>query len=254
MNQEQILQVLYEMALVTSSETKVESLIIKTIQRLLYHTTFPCGLFLSDIKNNGDDIDVYIEEVIGGGILRNYKGRRLIFSKELLYGESALFTIVDNIFEENIKYKTALRLPVSDTEQFVLLSISAPESLLPFERVFEPVLKNFGKTLSLLRKNEHYTLLLEKEIKRRAELETSLRESEIRHRTIFESTVDGIINIDGKGIIESINPAVEKIFGYKSTELVGNNIGMLMTESDANQHDFFISKFTQKGKDRKSVV
>lgn len=248
MNHEQILQVLYEMALVTSSETKVEPLIIKTMQRLLYHTAFPCGLFLSDIKNNVDTVDVYVEEVIGGGTLQNYKSKRLTLAKEFLYGESALFTIADNVFEENIKYKIALRLPVSDTEQFILLSVNPPESQLPFNRIFEPVLKNFGKTLSLSRKNEHYTKLLEQEISRRIKLEESLRESEIRHRTIFESTVDGIINIDSKGIIESINPAVEKLFGYTSSELIGNNIGMLMPKSIANQHDSLISKFIRKEK------
>ena len=235
------------MALVTSSETKVEPLIIKTMQRLLYHTAFPCGLFLSDIKNNGDTADVYVEEVIGGGLLSSHKSKRLILPKELLYGESALFSIIEDIFGQNIKYKTALRLPVSDTERFILLSVSPPKSQLPFNRIFEPVLKNFGKTLSLSRENERHTMLLEDEITRRAELEISLRESEIRHRTIFESTVDGIINIDTKGIIESINPAIEKIFGYTSAELIGNNVSMLMPESFANQHDLFISKFRQTG-------
>ena len=247
MNHEQILQVLYEMALVTSSETSVKPLITKTMQRLLYHTAFPCGLFLSDIKSKGDDFDVYVEEVIGGGLLRNHKDKRLILPKEFLYGDSVLFSIIEDVFEKNIKYKTVLRLPVSDTEQFVLLSIDSPKSQLSFGRIFEPVLKNFGKTLSLSRKNEHYTGLLEGEISRRVKLEASLRESEERHRTIFESTVDGIININSRGIIESLNPAIEKMFGYKSSEMIGNNIGMLMPEPMANQHDMLISKFIQTG-------
>ena len=134
--------------------------------------------------------------------------------KKFLYDESMFSNDIGNIFEEKLKYKTALRLPVSDTEQFILLNVSTHSLQLPFERIFDPVLKNFGKSLTLCRENERHTMRLEEEIERRTVLEASLRESEIRHRTIFESTVDGIINIDTKGIIESINPAVVKLFGY----------------------------------------
>ena len=247
MNNAQILQVLYEMALVTGSETRVESLIIKTLQRLLYHTAFPCGLFLSDIKNDGDKVDTYVEQVIGCGVLKKYKDKRLILPKNFIYDESMFSNDIGNIFEEKLKYKTALRLPVSDTEQFILLNINTHSLQLPFERIFDPVLNNFGKSLTLCRENERHTMRLEEEIERRTELEASLRESEIRHRTIFESTVDGIINIDEKGIIESINPAVEKLFGYTLNELIGNNICILMPEPFSSQHDIFINKFKQTG-------
>jgi PAS domain S-box-containing protein len=42
-------------------------------------------------------------------------------------------------------------------------------------------------------------------------------------RGILESAVTAIITIDDKGLIESINPATERLFGYGTTELMGDN-------------------------------
>ena len=33
-------------------------------------------------------------------------------------------------------------------------------------------------------------------------------------QSIFDSAVDGIIVIDGKGLIKAFNPAAERLFGY----------------------------------------
>ncbi len=45
---------------------------------------------------------------------------------------------------------------------------------------------------------------------------------------ILESAVDAIITIDERGMIESVNPATERMFGYASAELRGKNVSMLM--------------------------
>jgi PAS domain-containing protein len=50
-----------------------------------------------------------------------------------------------------------------------------------------------------------------------AQLETfahTLVESEAKSKSILEAAVDGIIIISDRGMIESFNPAAEKIFGY----------------------------------------
>lgn len=253
LNRDQILQILYEMALVTGGETHVEPLILKTLQRLLYHTSFSCGVFISGVDEVESGKHEYIlEQVVGCGKLIKSKGSILSLSeKYALNNKSGLITdteFISSLVGKELSYKTALRLPINESEEFILFCKNQPDVKLSFERIFEPVLTNFGKTLTLCRNNEKHTFLLEQEIAERKKVEVTLRESEIRHRTIFESTVDGIINIDDKGIIESLNPAIEKLFNYTADELIGKNIAVLMPEPFASQHDLFVKKLVQTGK------
>ena len=47
---------------------------------------------------------------------------------------------------------------------------------------------------------------------------------------ILNSAVTAIITIDTGGVIESANPATERLFGFKATEMIGRNVRMLMPE------------------------
>ena len=60
------------------------------------------------------------------------------------------------------------------------------------------------------------------------------RENHIRK--IMDTVVDGIITFDRRGVIETINPAAEKIFGYDPGELIGRNVRILMNEPLAADH------------------
>ena len=53
-----------------------------------------------------------------------------------------------------------------------------------------------------------------RDITDRKRAEQALRDSEARHRAILEASVDAIITIDERGIIDSVNPATERLFGY----------------------------------------
>ena len=52
----------------------------------------------------------------------------------------------------------------------------------------------------------------------------------MRLHAIIESAIDGIITFDDDGIIKSMNPAAEKIFGYASNEAIGKSIKMLSAQ------------------------
>lgn len=77
-------------------------------------------------------------------------------------------------------------------------------------------------------------------ISSRKKASEDLAESKSRMAAIIETAVDGIITIGRKGIVESINPAAAKLFGYASEEVIGNNIKMLMPEPDKSQHDQYL--------------
>lgn len=78
--------------------------------------------------------------------------------------------------------------------------------------------------------------------------EQRISDSESRLKAIIDTAVDGIITIDSHGIIEAVNPAVTRLFGYPSDEMIGHNIKMLMPEPDKRQHDQYIEKYSQTGK------
>jgi two-component system, LuxR family, sensor kinase FixL len=68
-----------------------------------------------------------------------------------------------------------------------------------------------------------------------------------RLKAIIDNAIDGIITIDTSGIIESVNPAAAKIFGYNSEEMIGRNVNMLMPEPDHSNHDHYLSNYLKSG-------
>jgi len=78
----------------------------------------------------------------------------------------------------------------------------------------------------------------------------ALRDSSIRIQSVLDTVVDGIITIDERGLIESINPAAAKLFGYAGAEVIGHNIKMLMPEPYHSQHDGYIQHYVATGEAR----
>lgn len=68
---------------------------------------------------------------------------------------------------------------------------------------------------------------------------------------IIDTAIDGIITIDARGLIEGINPAALKLFGYSNeAELTGKNISVLMPEPDSSAHDSYINRYQTTGEKR----
>ncbi|RMG20471.1 MAG: PAS domain S-box protein [Bacteroidetes bacterium] len=79
------------------------------------------------------------------------------------------------------------------------------------------------------------------------QLLTALQESEARLKSIIETALDGIITIDEKGTVQSVNPAAERLFGYSAGEIIGHNISMLMPQPHREQHDHYIQRYLSTG-------
>lgn len=71
-----------------------------------------------------------------------------------------------------------------------------------------------------------------------------------RYQSVFETTIDGIIVIDERGVIEAINPSALALFGYDMDEVVGKNVNMLMFEPDRARHDGYIKRYQETGEER----
>lgn len=75
----------------------------------------------------------------------------------------------------------------------------------------------------------------------------SQQETLLRLKAIIDTAIDGIITIDEKGIVESINPAGAKLFGYEPAEVVGHNIKMLMPTPYREEHDGYLKNHRETG-------
>jgi PAS domain S-box-containing protein len=63
------------------------------------------------------------------------------------------------------------------------------------------------------------------------------RESETRFRTLAETASDAILTIDRESRILFVNQATAEIFGYRTDELIGQKLTMLMPERMRGRHD-----------------
>ncbi|MCG7499520.1 PAS domain S-box protein [Vibrio sp. Of7-15] len=74
-----------------------------------------------------------------------------------------------------------------------------------------------------------------------------LEQSEEKGRAIINNAQDGIILITEHGLIESFNPAAERLFGYKESEVVGKNIKVLMPSPFHEEHDTYLENYRNSG-------
>jgi two-component system sensor kinase FixL len=71
-------------------------------------------------------------------------------------------------------------------------------------------------------------LMLGAVVGERRRVASALAESEGRLTAILDTARDGVLTIDAAGLIESINPAVERLFGRPASQLIGHDVRELV--------------------------
>lgn len=69
-------------------------------------------------------------------------------------------------------------------------------------------------------------------------------------QAIIETSPDGLITIDEQGVIQSFNPAAERMFGYAASEVTGRNVACLMPTPHREAHDGYIEHYLRTGERR----
>src|SRR5207248_395090 len=64
-----------------------------------------------------------------------------------------------------------------------------------------------------------------------------LEGAETHIRSVIENILDGMITVDDAGVIRSMNPAAEKMFGCRDNEMIGHNFTRLVPKRYESEHD-----------------
>jgi two-component system sensor kinase FixL len=72
-------------------------------------------------------------------------------------------------------------------------------------------------------------------------------DSESHLRSILATVPDAMVVIDEKGVILSFSAAAEKMFGYVETQVLGENVSMLMPSPDRERHDGYLQHYRKTG-------
>lgn len=83
-------------------------------------------------------------------------------------------------------------------------------------------------------------------------MERASNDAELREQleALIRTAVDAIITIDARGTVRLCNPAVDRLFGWPTRELLGKNVKVLMPDAHAAHHDGYIARYLEGGEAR----
>jgi two-component system sensor kinase FixL len=86
-----------------------------------------------------------------------------------------------------------------------------------------------------------------RDITERKATEEQLKLAQEKSQAIFDNVIDGMVIINGMGLIQGFNPAAESIFGYSREETLNQNVKMLMPEPYRGEHDQYLKNYRDSG-------
>jgi PAS domain S-box-containing protein len=81
----------------------------------------------------------------------------------------------------------------------------------------------------------------------RRRLEASREEHRARLAAIIDAVADPIITIDEDGLITTFSRSAEAVFGYAASEVLGQNLKLLMPEPERGRHDAYLRRYRETG-------
>ncbi len=91
-------------------------------------------------------------------------------------------------------------------------------------------------------------MLVARDTSERKRAAEALINRDVQLQGIMETVLDGIVTIDERGLVQSFNPAAERIFGYQAHEVLGRNVNMLMPDPYMSEHDAHMKRYLAEGK------
>jgi len=216
------LAILYDLALTISGQISLTPMLTRFLQRLLYHTGYPVGLFLERI-GAPEGIPAHcradLRLAIGDFSLGRHQGCTLSLPAELLHGDSALLD--QSALWQTLGLRTprqqAIRLPVGDQGVILLFGNPNGPAPLPYTELFAPVLENLARAIVFCRNYEQaYQHVVDS-------YSDSLSRQKL-YAQVLANTRDGVLITDAELQVVDCTDAFTTITGFSRTEVVGRKV------------------------------
>jgi PAS domain S-box-containing protein len=208
-----------------------------------------------------------------GGSAESTERYRALFENPIIGIRITAVADGGRIVDANPAYQAMLGYTLPELRERTLFDLTHPEDLPRNRELYEELMAGARSSYQMekrfLRKDgsafwgrlmvhplrdergriTHHIGLVE-DISEQRRIQAALQESTERLQAVLSSAVDGIVLIDTAGIIQSINPAGQKMFGYDSAEVLGRNVKMLMPPPWREEHDGYLSHYLATGEAR----
>ncbi|WP_256753685.1 PAS domain-containing sensor histidine kinase [Mesorhizobium sp. Mes31] len=146
------------------------------------------------------------------------------------------YELLDQVYETGEPYRgraVKIALRKKDGE-------SVEERILDF--VYQPIKADDGRIAAIFVEGTDVSELSF------ANAALQLREDHLR--SILATVPDAMVVIDEKGRIQSFSTAAEALFGYQSSEAIGQNVNILMPAPYHGEHDAYLHRYLTTGERR----
>jgi PAS domain S-box-containing protein len=92
-----------------------------------------------------------------------------------------------------------------------------------------------------------FTRMTARALSERQQSELQVATKERRLRTIIDSAADGIVTIDGNGIVREFNRAAEAVFACTAHQVIGKPFAMLLTGDVSDAHQGYVERYLRTG-------
>ena len=125
-----------------------------------------------------------------------------------------------------VDHPAAVTLRTGQPNRNVIMGVQKPDGSLSWIMINSQALIADGAT------KPHAAVATFTDITQRRLAELELRQNETMLRTVIDTALDGILSVDGQGLVLSVNRTIERMFGRKAKEFIGSPISRMMPDLD----------------------
>jgi len=108
----------------------------------------------------------------------------------------------------------------------------------------------FATTLRDAEGNITGVLSAGRDVTEQLRVKQDLRERQAQFESLVSAVIDPIVACAVDGTVLACNPAVERVFGWRSTELLGRNVSVLMASPYRDEHQSYIHNYLKTGEQK----